>query len=160
MEEVVGFTEKQRRWFIEMAGGQCEAYHFNILKFKWERCKNRNRLQVHHIIPRGWAKLHMPKNFNLNGAMNGIVLCELGCHCGSRGVHPDVAEAHEKYRKGHHQAFDEMMKKRAELNRKGIPYWSTRYDFLYSRIARKRTLRVIKAHPYPANGNRGNTGRI
>lgn len=166
MEEVVGFTQKQRDWYFQRSainnGGipRCEAYHFNVFRLKWERCKETANLQVHHIVPRGWARLHMPKNFQLNGSMNGIVLCRDGCHCGKNGVHPDTFEARLKYRSGNKNAFNEMMDERKRKNERGIPYWNTAKDMQYARICKKATLRFIRANPYPANGNRGNTGRI
>lgn len=166
MEEVVGFTQNQRNWFLSRSAisnkgvPRCEAYHFNIFKMKWERCSATRNLQVHHIVPRGWARKHMPKSFMLNGSMNGIVLCGDSCHCGKNGVHPDTYEALQKYRKGNKNAFKEMMDERRIKNNKGIPYWNTRWDMQFARICRKATLKFIRANPYPANGNRGNTGRL
>lgn len=91
--------------------------------------------------------------------MNGITLCEYH-HVGKVGVHPDTFQARVAYNKGNKDAYDEMMKERKALNVKGEPYWVTKWDWQFNRIARKATLRFIRAHPYPENGNRGNTGRI
>lgn len=157
MEEVVGFTQKQREWFLARDGNRCQFHYFNGIK--WARCKNTSNLQIHHIIPRGWARLHMPKNFQLNGSMNGITLCTEH-HVGQKGIHPDTYQAKTQYRAGKKDAFDNMMKRRKELNLQGKPYWRTTWDWMLSRICRKATLKVIRKCPYPVNGSRGNTGRI
>lgn len=156
-DSVVGFTSKQREWFLSMFGHRCQFRWYDGKK--WVQCTEVTRLQIHHIIPRGWAKLHMPRNFQLNGSMNGIALCE-NHHVGRNGVHPDTFTAKMKHRSGNRGAFDEMMEARRKLNLQGIPYWNTRWDMQFSRITRKAVLRYIRAHPYPANGNRGNTGRL
>lgn len=166
MEEVVGFTKNQKTWFLARSASsnngvpRCEAYHFNVFRFRWERCASTKNLEIHHCIPRGWSRLHMPLSFQLNGSMNGIVLCRDGCHCGKNGVHPDTYEARMQYRDGDSDAFNKMMRKRKALNLKGVPYWDTKYDWMFARIVRKATLKFIRANPYPANGNRGNTGRL
>ncbi len=159
MQEVVGFTQNQRSWFLKRDNNQCQFHYFDITRLRWVRCGCTTHLQVHHIIPRGWARLHMPKNFQLNGPMNGITLCEMH-HVGKGSVHPDTHQAKVLYSAGKKDAFDRMMKARAELNNKGIPYWRTTWDWMFNRLARKATLKFIRLNPYPANGNRGNTGRI
>lgn len=156
MEEVVGFTQLQRDWFKARDQNRCQFHYFNGLR--WVRCSATTGLQIHHILPRGWAKKHMPVSFQLNGSMNGITLCE-NHHVGKQGVHPDTFEAKKNYG-ADKQAFDKMMAHRRTLNDKGIPYWETRWDWMFQRITRKATLKFIRANPYPANGNRGNTGRL
>lgn len=158
MQEVVGFTRKQREWILERDGHRCQFRWFNGIK--WVQCKETEGLEVHHIIPRGWAIYHMPHNFHLNGAMNGISLCGHTHHCGLEGVHPDTAKARKAYYEGNHNAFKEMMEERARMNQAGQPYWVTKWDWMLSRLARKNSLKFMRAHPYPENGNRGNTGRI
>lgn len=157
IQEVVGFTDNQRKWFHQRDGGRCQFRWFNGLR--WVQCSERVHLEVHHRIPRGWAMMHMPKNFSLNGSMNGIVLCQ-NHHRGQKSVHPDTFLAQKKYNGGNKKAFDEMMQERAKLNQRGQPYWVTRWDWMFERVIRKNTLKFIRAHPYPVNGNRGNTGRI
>jgi len=157
MQEVTGFTDNQRKWFHERDNNRCQFRWFNGLK--WMQCGETKHLQIHHILPRGFAKMHMPKNFQLNGSMNGICLC-VNHHVGSNGVHPDTYLAKQSYNNGDKQAFEKMMEARAKLNRAGQVYWNSKWDWQFIRIARKNTLKFIRAHPYPANGNRGNTGRI
>ncbi len=158
MEEVIGFTQNQRQWFLERDGHRCQFRWFNGLK--WVQCGYTDGLEIHHILPRGWAKMHMPKNFQLNGSMNGITLCGHKHHCGAEGVHPDTFRARKEHREGDKEAFKKMMEARRKLNLAGQPYWVTKWDWMFVRIARKSTLKFIRSHPYPANGNRGNTGRI
>ena len=153
---IVGFTQGQRDWFHERDGHRCQFRWFNGIK--WVQCKNTTKLQVHHIVPRGWAGKHLPSNFQLNGSMNGILLCTEH-HVGRNGVHPDTFQANLNYRKGDKQAYEEMMSARKKLNLRGEPYWETKWDWQFQRTARKNTLRFIRAHPYPENGNRGNSGR-
>lgn len=155
--EVVGFTQRQREWFLARDGHRCQFRYFDGKK--WVRCKETRNLQVHHIMPRGFARLHMPLNFQLNGSMNGITLC-VNHHVGQFGIHPDTFMAKMGYNDGNPNAFKDMMVARASLNKLGQPYWDTRWDWMFARIARKATLRYIRAHPYPANGNRDNTGRL
>ena len=158
MEEVVGFTANQRQWFLERDGNRCMFHYFDLKTLRWKRCDQTTDLQVHHIIPRGWAKHHMPPNFQLNGSMNGITLCKCH-HVGSDSVHPDTYQANVSYRKGNKKAYEVMMTNRKKMNQQGIPYWNTRWDWMFNRLVRKATLKFIRKNPYPANGNRGNTGR-
>lgn len=53
-----------------------------------------------------------------------------------------------------------MMQERRKLNEKGMPYWNTLYDWMYSRLAKKNTGKYVKKFPYPENKNRGKNGRI
>lgn len=156
MSEVVGFTDKQREWIKERDGNRCQMFEY--VRGKWVQCPNRTHLEVHHILPRGWCTLHMPKNFNINGCYNGITLCKAH-HVSEIGVHPDTAEALKKYRSGNKNAFHEMMDARRVLNERGIPYWNTTWDWLFNRRVKKNTLRMLVKRRYPTNSKRGNTGR-
>ena len=156
-EEVVGFTEKQRNWFKKRDGNQCMFHYFE--NGKWKRCCVTAKLQVHHILPRGWCRLHMPHSFQVNGSMNGICICKYH-HVGKGSVHPDTYEALIAYQQGNKQSFKEMVDKRKELNEQGIPYWNTSFDWQFMRLVKRHTARYTKIEPYPVNGNRGNTGRI
>lgn len=157
MNEIVGFTQNQRKWFLDRDEHRCQFHSFNGIK--WVRCKHTNNLQVHHIVPRGWAGMHLPHNFQLNGSMNGITLCEEH-HVGKFSVHPDTFVARVKYNSGNKNAYREMMDERKAKNLKGTPYWDTRWDWMFNRVARKATLKFARVRPYPVNGNRSNTGRV
>lgn len=158
MDTVVGFTNAQREWFILRDGG-CQFHWFDLAKMRWVRCPSKTDLQVHHIVPRGWATMHLPVSFQLNGSHNGICLCKYH-HVGKGSVHPDTYEALLKYQAGNKNAYKQMMEARRLLNEQGTPYWCTKWDWMFSRIARKATAKFVKTHPYPINGNRGNTGRV
>lgn len=156
MEEVVGFSPKQREWFLERDGHRCQHRHFN--GFKWVQCQVTSGLQVHHIIPRGWARNHLPKTFPVNGANNGITLCEFH-HVGKGSVHHDTFLARQAYQEGNKNAYNEMSARRKELNEKGEPYWNTRWDWMFNRVVKKKNVSFLRKHPYPQNGKRGLNGR-
>lgn len=157
MEDVVGFTEKQRKWFLERDNHQCQMFRY--VRGKWVQCPNKTKLQVHHLIPRGWCKEHLPKTFPLNGSQNGICLCT-SCHVGLLGVHPDTQKAKVAYRNGDKNAFTTMRVEREKLNSQGIPYWNTQWDWLFQRRIKKNNLKMLRRKPYPQNGNRDLNGRI
>lgn len=73
MDKAIGFTPKQRQWALNRDGNQCSMFMY--IDGKWVRCKNTQHLQVHHIVPRGYASKHYPKHFPLNGPNNCITLC-------------------------------------------------------------------------------------
>lgn len=157
MEKANGFTDAQRKWLLLRAGNQCQFLSVGS-DGKWHRCPSKVNLQCHHIVPRGWASKHYPKDFPLNGPMNGIVLCDYH-HIGKDSVHPDTYEAHMAYRAGDRDAFKKMMEKRYELNAKGIPYWNTQWDMSFHRIVQKENVSFLRTHPYPDRGKYGRTGR-
>ena len=163
MEEVVGFTQKQRDWFINRDGGQC-TFHFAKVGI-WIRCKNRSHLEVHHRIPRGWALMHLPKDFPVNGATNGVTLCS-GHHNGYRAngdyrfvVHSDTEEARLRYRQDK-ESYRKMGLARRQKNEVGQPYWNTNYDWMFERWILKHNVRFLRLFPYPDNGHRGVNGRL
>lgn len=155
-DEVVGFTQKQRQWFLER-DQKCQMFFYR--NGKWEQCPTKSNLQVHHVIPRGWASLHLPKSFPVNGSQNGICLCR-SCHVGISGVHPDTYQALQEYRGGNKLAYVEMRTKRKALNGQGIPYWNTNFDWLFQRRIKKLNLKMLNVRPYPTNSRRGNNGRL
>lgn len=163
---VVGFTQNQRAWVLRRDGSRCQ-FHYNVGGV-WVRCRNTQNLQVHHIVPRGWAARHFPHKFPINGSLNAITLCDqhhigdVDCEDSIYVVHPDTAKAKREYREGNKGAYNDMMKNRRELNEKGVPYWNTRWDWMFNRIAKKQTAKYTKSNPddkYPKNGRRGNNGR-
>lgn len=156
MEEVVGFSPKQREWFLERDGHRCQHRHFNGLK--WVQCPVTTGLQVHHIIPRGWAIMHLPPSFPINGANNGITLCAFH-HVGKSSVHNDTFVAQEAYRQGDKEAYSKMRQRRKELNLQGVPYWNPQWDWMFNRIVKKLNVSFLRKNPYPQNGKRGLNGR-
>ncbi len=166
LASVVGFTQNQRAWILRRDGNRCQ-FHRNVCGV-WVRCRNTQNLQVHHIVPRGWAARHFPHKFPINGSLNGVTLCDQH-HVGDVDyedetyvIHPDTAEAKRGYRNGNKNAYNDMMDNRRTLNEKGIPYWNTTWDWMLARIAKKQTARYTRKNPddkYPTNGRRGNNGR-
>jgi hypothetical protein len=101
----------------------------------------------------------MPYDFPVNGCRNGITLCRYH-HVGKGSIHQDTYEALVAYQGGDEEAFEEMMANRKALNEQGIPYWNTQWDWMFNRLVQKNNLAFLRSNPYPANGNRGNTGRL
>ena len=148
MDKVRGFTEKQRQWFLRRDGHRCMFW--TMIDGKWVRCKNAKRLQVHHILPRGFCSMHFPKDFAVNGATNGITLCEMH-HIGNAEndlyvVHPDTRTAHGKYADDRN-SYRQMMEAREVRNRLGVPYWNTVFDWMFNRLAVKQTEMYRKSNP-------------
>lgn len=163
MEEVVGFTPKQRAWFLLRDSNQCIFFLF--LKGKWVRCKNTTGLEVHHIFPRGWCKNHFPSTFPVNGSYQGVSICR-GHHCGYLAdgdyrlvIHPDVEKARLLYSKDKN-AFKYMAQNRKRLCERGEVYWNTAHDWQLHRWVQKHNVAFLRDHPYPENGNRGLNGRV
>lgn len=155
-EEVVGFTKKQIDFFKEIYGYRCTFHYKNGV---WRRCENVDHLELHHIYPRGWCRVNMPKTFEVNGLANGIILCR-GCH---QKVHPDVPVTLMNYRAGNKNAFDEMMDARRKLNKAGIVYWNTEWDLEFLALNKRFVAQYLKDNPnavYPQNRNRGLNGRV
>lgn len=154
-DTVVGFTQKQRRFFLDAFNNRC-GFHTKA-NGVWLRCVNTTELEVHHIVPRGWCKLNMRKSFAVNGIRQGIPLCRYHHH----QVHPDMKPALKAYREGNKQAFEQMMERRKRLNEQGRPYWNTEWDLLFIRL----NLRFVGKftakfkQKYPINGRCGLNGR-
>lgn len=95
----------------------------------------------------------------MNGAYNGITLCEFHHVGNENAIHPDTFEALLAYRAGDKKAFEKMMEKRAELCKKGIPYWNSDHDLMFVRIVQKANVSYLRKNPYPDKGKYGKTGR-
>ena len=162
MEGVVGFTQRQRLWFLERDGQRC-CFHI-CLSGKWKRCKNQGHLEVHHIIARGWSLFHLSPDFSVNGPMNGITLCREH-HCGYQAdgdyrlvVHPDVEKARLAYRQDQ-DSYKKMAEARSILNKQGFVYWNTNFDWMFQRWVKKHIFFVV-GHPYPDNKKRTRNGLL
>lgn len=162
MEEVAGFTQKQRRYFLERDNNRC-MFHQKI-GGKWVRCSETRNLQIHHIVPRGWARENMGLDFPVNSPENGITLCRkhhVGWGMGHQFrtcVHTDNESARISYSRGNKKAYHEMMDVRVGKCRKGVPYWNTEFDWQFMRMAKTQTEKFNK--PFPQNGNRYANGRV
>ena len=113
MQEVAGFTQKQRLWFLERDGNRCMWYD-KILGV-WVRCKGNTELQIHHIVPRGWARENMGLDFPVNSSDNGITLCRkhhVGWYMGHQYkncVHTDNEATRIAYSNGDKSAYQKMI---------------------------------------------------
>jgi hypothetical protein len=66
-------------------------------------------------------------------------------------VHPDTKEAYRQYRMGNKAAFEQMKEERRLDNKEGTPYWDTKFDWMYARIAKRNTakFRAKGEPPFP-----------
>lgn len=159
----IGFTDSQRRWILERDGYRCQ---FRMMQLgHWVRCRNTKDLHVHHVVPRFWASLHYPWDFEINGVSNGITICA-GHHVG-KGldienapyvIHADNIRAYIAYRNGNRNAFNEMLEARGDLARRGIPYWVTTWDMMLLRIAQREAAK-FEGREYPRHRIFGFLGR-
>lgn len=163
MEEVAGFTKKQREWFLQRDGHRC-MFRWKNASGNWVRCAETVGLQIHHIVPRGWARENLGLEFEVNSPYNGITLCKVH-HVGwkmgrdfQNCVHTDNETARLAFKHGNRSAYRQMHDYRVGLCRKGNPYWNTRFDWMFNGMAKKHTDNFKV--PYPQNGNRYMNGRV
>jgi len=115
-------------------------------------------LQVHHITPRGFYNHHLRGcGWDVNSPENGITLC-LFHHVGEGTrdehkpyvIHWDIRIARRTYnRKGLGNSFERMRAHRIELNqKKGRPYWNTRWDWLFHLVVAMRNKKFQKPFPF------------
>lgn len=166
MEEVAGFSAAQRRWFLQRDNYRCSFFYKIQLEngeYAWVRCNEIANLQVHHIVPRGWARHNLSHDFEVNGKNNGITLCSkhhIGKYMGigfMECVHTDNEMTRLKYAEGNKKAYAEMMLERHQKVLIGLPYWNTSYDWQFVLTVQKRNLSFIA--PYPTNKSRLPNGR-
>jgi len=139
-KKVPGHTKKQRAWVLKRDGHQC-MFH-QVVGGQWNRCKRTKNLEVHHILPRGFASMHAPDRFKVNNKDNLIILCHR-CHC---KIHTDILAAQGNYSKNPN-SYKEVFQTRHELSKNGQPYWNTRYDWMFRLIVEKFNEKMTK--PYP-----------
>lgn len=155
---VTGFSKGQRRWILERDGYQCSFMTYDAAKKEWVRCSNKQKLQVHHVTPRGFYSHHLQGcGWEVNSPENGITLCAFH-HTGEGAtdeqkpyvIHWDVRTAKIAYRrKWKTNPFEKMKENRVFLNtQQGRPYWNTRWDWLFDLIVRVRNKR-FKGRSFP-----------
>lgn len=96
----MSYPESIRQFYLEASGNRCE-YEFYDEKKGWQRCKNRKKLQVHHITPQG-VTLQTGGNPDESEA---LVLCESHHvrntsdkeHSVDFSFHPDMGYAYKSY---------------------------------------------------------------
>lgn len=156
---VKGFTAAQRRWILRRDLFQCQFLTYDTNRHTWALCSEKSGLQVHHILPRGWVKLHLPHMMgddSVNAKENGITLCGYH-HVGENSepldlyvIHPDNWIAKQAYRLGNKNAYQDMMALRVLLNETGTPYWNTRWDWMLIRRAKLLIARYEEKKPKDA----------
>ena len=143
------YTQKQRDWIVQRDGARCMFHERKFQNgWKWVRCNSMDKLEVHHIVPTRWAKKHLP-GWNRDIPTNGITLCRRH----HSWVHPDMAEAYRKYHKDP-DSFKKMIKKRDGLVIKGIHYWVTDWDWMFSRLAKRGTAKHSRKIRFPRRKKR------
>jgi len=160
-KKVPGFSKKQRSWVLERDHYRCSMMIYDHGSSLWSRCPTTTDLQVHHVIPRGWFTKHilpLKSNWDVNGPDNGITLCSTH-HIGKQAeksqsiyiIHPDTEVARLAYSQGDYASFEEMVRNRTVLNENGIPYWNTRWDWLFVRLMKMRNERHDIEYPFAKN---------
>jgi len=139
----------QRRWVLRRDGNRCQ--HFSFLG-RWVQCTVRRDLHVHHILPQRHMTTHV-RHIDPHRPNNLITLCKFH-HNGKNGVHPDMHRALQNYRKGDKASFEDTMKGRNVLVQSGEIYWNTKFDWQYTRRAKKLTASYSKKYPYPRKRRR------
>lgn len=153
MKDRPNFTKKQREYILKRDEYRCQFHTYDQTKGKWVRCSHTTHLEVHHILPRGFAYQHLPKDFienELNGRGNLITLCashHRGYNWDGDCVHPDTRVALKHYREGDKEAFHKMTADRAKMNASGKPYWVTVWDWMFQRIVRKMNSKFTEEYP-------------
>ncbi len=133
------FSLKQKKALDERDQGRCNAAFEHT---------HEGKLHRHHILPQGYcAQFGIDPDF----AMNGIVLCE-NAHI--KTIHPDAAEAKQKYRKGDKQAFAKLKGERHYKLIEKVPYWVTDHDRAMYAVAVKNTqVAESKGWRWPRNSH-------
>ncbi|MEK9179968.1 MAG: HNH endonuclease signature motif containing protein [Patescibacteria group bacterium] len=159
-EKVPGLTKSQRLWILERDGHQCCFMTYNAGTKKWERCRNKTHLQVHHIAPRGYYDAHYKGcGWDVNSPENGITLCAFH-HVGDGAqntdkpyvIHWDTRQAKRYYRGKGSKSFENMRQRRVKLNRElGRPYWNTRWDSQFRLWVEVRNKKFRRHFPYRKN---------
>lgn len=121
---VPGTTKAQRKWILQRDENQCMMRTFD--GELWVRCTGQSPLEVHHILPRGFASIHAARTFAVNGPDNLITLCRK-CH---KKVHPDMVAAQFGYAESV-DSYNEVFETRNEMTDEGRPYWRTRWDWMF-----------------------------
>lgn len=150
-----GIGKLQRKWILERDsdehGPRCQ--HRSFRNGRWVQCERRDGLHIHHIYPQRANKRWSPHK-DPHRPENLITLCGDDHHNGPQGVHPDMSRALDRYRDGDKQAFEDTMKGRQALVDAGEVYWNTKWDWLYSKIVKRRNAIFSRGNPYPEKRRR------
>jgi len=94
------------------------------------------RLEVHHILPRGYAKR---LDFNPNFPENLITLCKPSHRGDVSSVHPDIYRAGIEYNRGDKDAFTKAKAHHERLLDNQRIYWNGEHDRQLSAQAVRQT---------------------
>ena len=141
-EGYLGWTEKQKQWFLRRDEGVCQFVDF--ASGRPRSCFNTKNLHIHFIVPPRFTKhLNLPED-QIISPFNGIVVCEfhhLNC------IHPDIGILARKMYYYTPDSYRIMEQWHKALAQAGIPYWFTTWDELLKMIATARSRKYLKEHP-------------
>lgn len=132
-------TPDQRYTIRERDEDHCQGCGIWVHCDRKEPERNTERLQVHHISPRGYS---LRLNINPNYSENLITLCTK-MHVGHiDSIHPDTYQAKMTYA-GEQDSYHKMnIARREKLDNREI-YWNPAYDRPMSMIAVRNTQKAI-----------------
>jgi hypothetical protein len=139
---MAGFTHKQVLWIRERDRHRCQ-FHIPHKCF--------GRLEVHHLRPQIFCIIvHKLPDIRFNVPCNALTVCQ---NAHQTILHPDTHYYLEEYRKGDHEAFEKMQKRRKDYCLQGVRYWVDTWDEELFEIAKKRT-EAFEAlgHIFPKKG--------
>jgi len=135
---VLGFTPKQKKWFLARDDNQCQFMLDESEGMKEpRRCGNEVDLQLHHINPKGYAHfvLNWPEK-KINSPDNGIILCK---HHHLGRIHAEMELLGNFMYRFSEDSYSRLIQWHRVLTKAGIKYWWTYWDSDLKRRARART---------------------
>lgn len=142
-DEYPRWTKKQREWFLRRDNGECQFVDF--INGEPKKCKRKDKLHLHHIVPHRWAFKRLKwTEKEVNAPTNGIILCEfhhLKC------IHPDFGYIARKMYFYDPNSYKKIESWHDALTEVGVPYWWDIWDGILKRIAIVRTRLYLKQHP-------------
>lgn len=131
----------QREAIKERDGQRCQGCGITKICNRSEPECNPEKLQVHHILPQGYAKKF---DIDPDYPENLITVCTT-LHTGhpTQSIHPDTFQAKMTYQGQHKDAFKEMKEKREEMLAQRQVYWNTAYDRPLQALAVKNTQQAL-----------------
>lgn len=132
----LNLSKAERQAIVKRDENRCQGC--GIFQFCPRDVPNRivtPRLEVHHILPRGYANT---LNFDPNYPENLITLCTTMHRGHPQSIHPDTHQATWDYRQNKN-AFSEMMEARRVLLQNHKIYWNDQYDRQLNVIATRNT---------------------
>ena len=127
------FSERQREWIRRRDKDKCQA------PFKH---KHKGRLEVHHILPQGYAHRMGIENYDF--PENGITICQTAHDI----IHPDMTSARAEYNQDV-GSFGKLREQRsARLDNREI-YWNDEFDRQMQVVTLRTTQEYEKKYKFP-----------